>query len=159
MAEKQGQISSELQVLGRRLKEFREVHPPRTRLPEELWTAATSLASQEGLYHTARTLQLDYASLKRRVETSSKRRISSKRSATTPRRTDTRKKSVPTAFVELLGESIASVGSRAADCLIEVEGASGARLRIRMRMSTPEVVSLVRDWQCQAAERGHEVEG
>jgi transcriptional regulator with XRE-family HTH domain len=32
MAEKQGQVSSELQVLGRRLKEFREVHPPRTRL-------------------------------------------------------------------------------------------------------------------------------
>jgi hypothetical protein len=59
---------------------------------------------------------------------------------------------VPTAFVELLGESIASVGSRAADCLIEVEGAGGARLRIRMRMSTPEVVNLVQGWQGRADE-------
>jgi hypothetical protein len=93
------------------------------------------------------------------VERSTKRRNSPKRRASTQRRTDRRRKrTVPTTFVELLGESIASVGTRAAECLIEVEGAGGARLRIRMRMSTPEVVNLVRDWQWQAAERRGEVE-
>ena len=47
---------------------------------------------------------------------------------------------VPTAFVELLADSIA------ADCLIELEGAGGSRMRIRMKMSPSEVVNLVQNW-------------
>jgi len=171
MPRKQGKISNQLQVLGQRLKEFREVHPPRTRLPEELWSAATTLARNEGVYRTARTLHLDYANLRRRVETSSNKEIpskkkisfnkgiSSKRKISTRRRgsalgsTDAPNKiAVPTAFVEMLGETIASEGSTAADCLIEVEGTGGARMRIRTRMRTAEVVSLVRDWRERAAE-------
>ena len=53
-------------------------------------------------------------------------------------------------FVELLAESIA------ADCLIEVEGAGGARLRIQMRMTAPEVLSLVRDWGDRSAGTGQD---
>jgi hypothetical protein len=48
--------------------------------------------------------------------------------------------------MELLADSVAD------DCLIEVEGAGGARMRIRMKMSTPEVLSLVRDWREAAAD-------
>jgi hypothetical protein len=48
--------------------------------------------------------------------------------------------------MELLANSVG------ADCLIEVEGAGGARMRIRMKMSTPEVLSLVRDWRDRGAE-------
>ena len=45
----------------------RSSHPP----PRAVWQAAISLARHEGLYRTARTLQLNYASLKKRLEMSS----------------------------------------------------------------------------------------
>lgn len=163
MPRKQDEISNQLQVLGQRLKEFREIHPPRTRLPEELWSAATTLASKEGLYRTARTLHLDYANLRRRVEgsssrkPSSRRRVSTRRRGSGPRSTDAPNKiAVPTAFVEMLGETIASKASTGADCVIEVEGAGGARMRIRTRMRPAEVLSLVRDWRETAGETGGE---
>jgi len=140
-------ISSEMAELGRRVREFREAHVPRTRLPAELWLAAASVARQEELYRTARTLRWDYAQLKKRVEPLSERRVAAKqtargkRRATAPRRAERAKRSrAPTAFVELLADSLTT------DCLIEVEGASGGRMRIRRKMSTPEVLHLVRDW-------------
>jgi hypothetical protein len=158
MREQEEEISRELQELGGRLKEFRQAHRPRTRLPEELWAAAVTLAGKEGLYRTARILRLDYSNLKRRAEASSgvrissRRRTSSKRNDSAARRARTpKKRTVSPAFVELLGESIASGGSRGADCVIELECASGARMRIRMRMSTPEVLGLIGDWQGRAA--------
>jgi hypothetical protein len=153
MPKRDTSVSGELAELGRRLREFREAHAPRTRLPEELWAAAASAARREGLYRTARTLRLDYANLKRKIETPAKRRAaaqktaSRKRRSAPPKRTETAKRRIPpTAFVELLADSIGG------DCLIEVEGAGGARMRIRMRMSTPEVLSLVRDWRDRGAE-------
>jgi hypothetical protein len=141
-------ISSEMAELGRRLREFREAHVPRTRLPEELWSAAAAVARQEGLYRTAHILRLDYANLKRRVEPFSarsaalKQTASRKRRAAPSKRAETAKRSnAPAAFVELVADSLAT------DCLIEVEGASGVRMRIRMKMSTPEVLNLMRNWR------------
>lgn len=172
MPRKQDKISNQLQVLGQRLSEFRETHAPRRRLPEELWSAATTLARNEGVYRTARTLHLDYANLRRRVETSSnrktpsnnksssRRKISIKRRGSALGRSDAPNKiTAPTAFVEILGETIASEGSTAADCLIEVEGASGARMRIRMRIKTGEVLSLVRAWRDGTAKTNSEWQG
>ena len=169
MREQEEEISSELRELGQRLKEFREVHAPRTRLPEELWAEAVTLAGKEGLYRTARTLHLDYSNLRRRVEASSERRaLSGKRRSSEERVSSNRKTSAargtrrpkkrtaPAGFVELLGESIASGGSRGGDCVIEVEGTSGTRMRIRMRMSTPEVLRLIGDWQGRAAQTRRE---
>ena len=43
--------------------------------------------------------------------------------------------------MELLADSIA------ADCLIELEGAGGTRMRIRTKMSPAEVVNLVQNWR------------
>lgn len=172
MPRKQDEISNQLQVLGQRLKEFRETHAPRTRLPEELWSAATTLARNEGLYRTARTLHLDYANLRRRAETSSNKKLSSNKKFSSKRRISTKRRApavgsteaankitAPTAFVEMLGETIASEGSTAADCLIEVEGEGGARMRIRMRMRRAEVLSLVRYWRDATAETGSEWQG
>lgn len=142
--------------LGRRLTQFRQSHPPRTRLPEQFWEDAMSVAHDEGLYRTARTLHLDYANLKRRLESSCQRRQRAqntsrsttealKRSRTPgsrqlPAQASTRT-TAPTAFVELMADSLAT------KCLIEVEGASGARLRIQKQMSAAEVLRLVRDWR------------
>lgn len=175
MGEQEEEISSELQELYERLKEFREGHPPRTRLPEELWAAAVTVAGKEGLYRTARTLHLDYSNLRKRVEASSERRTSSGKRASSARRMSSeervsssrktsarrrtgrsKKRMAPPAFMELLGESLASGGSRGADCVIEVEGTSGAIMRIRMKMSTPEVLGLIGDWQGRAAQTRRE---
>src|SRR5512139_2257637 len=54
MPKRPAAISNELKTLGKRLTEFRHAHPPRSRLPEGLWEAATSLGNHEGLYRTAR---------------------------------------------------------------------------------------------------------
>ena len=43
---------------SRQLEEWRNAHPPRSRLPEEIWTAAVELARQHGLFRTAHTLRL-----------------------------------------------------------------------------------------------------
>jgi hypothetical protein len=160
MAKRDIGISSRMRELGDQLREFREGHAPRTRLPEELWAVATSVARDEGVYRTARTLHLDYANLRRRVESWSGRRARSSKSRGLFKRTSSgagradaaKKRDASAAFVELLGESIASRGATAADCLIEVESTGGARMRIRMMMSTPEVVSLVREWRDRGAE-------
>ncbi|MFH1844393.1 MAG: hypothetical protein ABIF77_14425 [bacterium] len=53
-----------------RVERWRERRATRGRMPEELWTAAVSLARVHGLYPIARALRLDYGSLKKRVERS-----------------------------------------------------------------------------------------
>ena len=135
MRVKEVQISGNLEKLGRRLRRFRETHVARTRLPEELWAAAVSAAKEEGLYRTSRVLHLDYAKLKRKIESSSKSGAGpAKRRGRAERRT------VPASFVELVADSITG------DCLIELERAGGERMRIRMKMNTPEVMNLMRYW-------------
>jgi len=60
-------ISEEFLDLQRRLAEWRSSHPPRSSLPDELWSAAVELARKHGLHRTARTLPIDYANLRRRL--------------------------------------------------------------------------------------------
>lgn len=156
-------ISMEMQELGRRLEEWRSAHAPRRRLPEELWEAAVVIAKQEGIYRTARGLRLDYANLKRRVQGIGKvgrKQATTALSGSTPRRrrrgVGTAKRNRPAAegseplgngadFVELLAGSIDGGGLRP-DCVVEVEG-GGNRMRIQMRLSAGEMMSLVRDWR------------
>ena len=53
--------------LRARLAEWRRSHPQRSRLPEEIWTAAVQLARRHGLYRTARALPIDYSGLRKRL--------------------------------------------------------------------------------------------
>lgn len=150
MPKRDAPISIELQELGRGLKRFRKAHAPRRRLPEELWAAAVEVAGRGGIYQTARSLRLDYANLKRRVEAApsdtatkrSNRAHSPSNRVTAP----SNRVTAPTGFVEMLADSIG------ADCLIEVESANG-RMRVQMKLTAPEVMSLVRDWQAGGANR------
>lgn len=150
MPRKEAPISEELYQVGRRLTQWRKAHRARTRLPEELWAAAVGVAEEEGIYLTARVLRLDYANLKRRVEAAPTRvtgptRATPNRRGTARTKPTTRKTTArgeaPTDFVELLAGSIA-----AAQCVIELEG-GGGRMRIQMKLTGPEVMSLVRDWR------------
>ncbi len=129
MPQKNSAISDSLQQLALRFQEWRQGHAPRSRLPEELWAAAVRLAGQQGLFRTARTLRLDYASLKKRVQARPRPAAGTATAAA--------------AFMELL----APPGSLGADGLIELESARGSRMRIRMKLTAAEAATLMRAWR------------
>jgi len=64
----QGEISADLARARDRLATWRRTKKPRSRIPEALWSMAVELADKHGLNRTARTLKLDYYSLKKRVD-------------------------------------------------------------------------------------------
>jgi hypothetical protein len=164
MGRKGDAISMEMQDVGQRLEEWRTTHAPRRRLPGELWEAAVAVARQEGIYRTARALHLDYANLKRRAQGISRPVITGSSSSTPRRRRtgDTPRTGVSSPkrtratgvvdggskraeFVELLAGSF-GVPDSPPDCLVEVEG-GGNRMRIQMKLTATEMMSLVRDWR------------
>jgi hypothetical protein len=64
----------EMEQARQQLEAWRGTHRPRCRIPDTLWARAAELASQHGLYLTARTLRLDYMRLKKRVQSASPER-------------------------------------------------------------------------------------
>ena len=121
-----GAGSDQLHQLKRRLDEWRATRAPRARIPEELWAAAVDIAGQQGLCRSAKALRLDYTALKKRMETGSL-------PAAAPSPT----------FMELLNPA----GPPAADCLIELQSAAGGCMRIQLKITAPEVASLIRAWR------------
>ena len=118
---------AELQV---QLAEFRSTHPPRTKLPASLWQSAASLARCHGLYVVARSLKLDYSTLKKHLSGSAEGR-------------DTRKNAQPK-FIELIGATRHSVD----EYVIEFESARGRKLRIHCKTNTPpDWPVLLRAWR------------
>ena len=116
--------------LQAQLAEFRSTHPPRTRLPQSLWQSAANLARCHGLYVVARSLKLDYCTLKKHLSGSAECR-------------DTRKKAQPK-FLELIG----ATGHRVDEYLIEFESARGGKLRIHCKTNTPpDWAALLRAWR------------
>jgi len=116
-----------LQQLGRQLEEWRNSHPPRSRLPEEIWAAAAEVARQHGLFRTAHTLRLDYMKLKRRVQTAPGLRAAP-----------------PAAFVELVAPATVT-----GECTVEVESVRGKLRVVLPGMTAPDVMSLIRSWMAE----------
>ncbi len=57
-----------LEDARRRIARWRETRPSRgAAMPAALWAAAVALARQHGLWTTARTLRVDYGTLKKRL--------------------------------------------------------------------------------------------
>ena len=114
--------------LQRQLEQFRDGHPPRTRLPESLWQSAVELARQHGLYLVAHPLRLDYAQLKKRLGGFVKA---------------PRKVAAP-AFVELIASHAVSLS----ECVIEIESSIGSKMRIQWNhCSAPDWARLLRAWR------------
>jgi hypothetical protein len=121
-------IPEALVQLQRQFEQFRGSHPPRSKLPEEFWTAATELAKEHGLYTVAHPLRLDYMGLKKRVEGSVRRR----RKPAEPR------------FVEL----VTAKPLKLDECVIEFESARGAKMRIQWKATAPpDWADLLRAWR------------
>ena len=122
----------------RRLAEFRQGHAVRSRLPQELWTAAAKLARRDGITATARVLGVDRPSLQKWTDRLQPR-VSTK-SPKAPRRYALDGSAAP-AFVELLA---ASTGA-ATSCVMEVESPSGGKLRLDLKtIATSQLAELIR---------------
>jgi hypothetical protein len=100
-----------LEKTRRGVVRWRETRPYRgAPMPVALWAAAIALARQHGLYTTARTLRIDYGSLKKRLDAAGAGRVPSP------------------AFVELPAARPTGLGP----CVIDLEGRRGRRLRIEV---------------------------
>lgn len=63
----QRELPADLALARDRLATWRRTKKPRDRIPQALWKTAVELAGRHGLHRTARALNLDYYSLKKRV--------------------------------------------------------------------------------------------
>jgi hypothetical protein len=111
-----------LEKTRRHISRWRETRSYRgAPMPAALWTAAIALARQHGLYTTARTLRLDYGSLKRRVDAAGADRVPSP------------------AFVELPPARPSGLGL----CVIDLEAPRGGRMRIEVTgVTVADLVTL-----------------
>jgi hypothetical protein len=113
------------------LEQFRSTHPKRTRLPARLWQSAAELARQHGLYVVARSLRLDYTTLKKHVHGSS-----------APSRR--RKKAAAPTFLELIG----TAHTRVDEYVIEFESDDRPKLRIHCNTGrSPDWAALLDAWR------------
>ena len=65
---KRSEVPASLSRLGQRFASWRKTRAAGQRIPDRLWKSAVKMAAEHGLNRTARTLNLDYYSLKKRVD-------------------------------------------------------------------------------------------
>jgi len=118
-------VSAPLEAIRRRLARWRRTRKPHARIPEGLWASAVTVARACGLNRTARTLGLDYYSLKERLETAG---YSGRRG----------QKARP-AFVELVSPAPTSI----AECTVEFEHPRGRKMKVQLKgLEAPDLVAL-----------------
>ncbi len=118
-------LTPEIQSVRRRFERWRRNKKHRSPIPEELWASAANLASGYGLAKTARSLRLNYYSLKERIKTG--------------RQKGCRERNADPAFVELIPQPTAAIS----ECTMELEDRSGARMRIHVKgATTPNLTDL-----------------
>ena len=117
--------SPALRRVRRELERWRRMRTYRgAPIPQHIWAAAVAVAQQEGLYHTARALPIDYGALKQHVGAVDR-----------PAGADAR-----SGFVELRPIALPTCD----DCVIEVEGPRST-VRVRLpRVGLPELARLSR---------------
>ena len=122
-------LSESITELQAQLAEFRSTHPPRTRLPQSLWQSAADLAQCHGLYVVARSLKLDYSTLKKHA--GGRESVPRVHNKAQPK------------FVELVG----ATGQSRDEYLIEFECARGRKLRIHCKTNMPpDWATLLHAW-------------
>jgi hypothetical protein len=108
-----------------RFEKWRSTHKQHTRFPGYLWSMAAKLACEYGINKTARTLRLDYNSLKKRVESN----VSDSR--------------LPAAVGQQFLQLLPSELTAAVECVIECEDAKGSKIHIHLKgRELPDLVAL-----------------
>jgi hypothetical protein len=122
-------IPARLEAGRRRFERWRRTRKCHSRIPEALWTSAVKLAGAYGLCRTARTLRLDYNSLKNRIRSAAPHDSSGQEPAT--------------AFVELVPPQRACWP----ECIVELEDPGGAKMRIHLKGAEhPDLAALSRSF-------------
>jgi hypothetical protein len=132
---KTAELPAELQSTQRRFEQWRQTCDVRTRIPDSLWAAAVKLAGRYGICRTAKALRLGYYSLKERVENETAFSASSS----------------PTVREATFLELVAPARTPSGECLLEWEGAAGAKMRVHLKgVDVPDLVALSRSfWEAQ----------
>jgi hypothetical protein len=121
----QGDVPDGMQRVYRRFERWRSSHRGRLPIPVGLWASAAAVAREHGVFQTAKVLRLEYAKLKRMVES-------------TPRGAGTA--ATPATFLELMPSQAVALS----ECLIELEGPRG-KIRIQWKGTTvPDLAALSR---------------
>ena len=103
-----------LEEVDQRFKRWRSTRTRGTPIPQALWASAVGLAREQGLNRTARALRLDYYDLKKRLESAAGTRCAGHAQPT---------------FVEWVAPTALGGG----ECLVELENARGAKMRIQLK--------------------------
>jgi hypothetical protein len=120
-----------------RIIHWRRTRAKRTKMPEELWTAAVALAREHGLYAAAHGLGVSYDSLKQRLH-------GSKASKREP------KAGSAAAFVEI-GAPL-SFGGGAGAPTLELTDNDGSKLAVRLAANEiVDIVALAREFWSRRA--------
>jgi hypothetical protein len=119
---KNSQMPASLARVSQRFIAWRKARVRGERIPATLWISAAEVAAEHGLNLTARTLKLDYYSLKKRMH-----------AAPGPERS----------FVELPSSAL----SMSSECVIEWEDRSGCRMRVHIKgQAIPDLPALGRSF-------------
>ena len=130
LAWEDSRFPQDVEDLARRVDRWRRKRVGRARMPENLWAGALEVASEWGPYRAAQVLGLCYSTVKRRLE------------AQGPPPADIPEASAAPAFIEILNPM---KGGQVAGCVLEVQTASGNRLRLEMKeVSAPDLLTVLR---------------
>jgi hypothetical protein len=122
--------SAGLEGVRKRFERWRRAHEPRSRIPDSLWAAAARAARTCGLHRTSKALRLDYYSLKKRVDQQATGTVVPLEGAAAP-------------FLELAPSAFSGPG----DCTLELEDASGSKMRVHLKAAaTPDLAALCRSF-------------
>ena len=131
-------LPARLAAVQRRFQAWRRTHEPCSRIPEPLWRSAVRMAGVYGLHRTARALRLDYYALKKRVEQGTAVNDST---AAVPAAVSKAEAMSP--FLEL----VAPVSAGAGECILELENAAGAKMRVHLKgVASPDLAALSRSF-------------
>ena len=128
-----GGLPARLEGVRKRFEKWRRTRKVRSPIPETLWVSAVKMAGMYGLHRTAKTLRVNYYTLKKRVQ----------REAATV-------SSIPeggtaATFIELTPP----VASGSCECTLELEDSGGAKMRVHLKdVESPDLAALSRSfWQ------------
>ena len=119
-------LPADIEAVRQGIEEWRQTRAKRTRMPEDLWQAAVSLAREHGLWRISRALRVRYEGLKSRLAPAKARSAEPK---------DAR-------FVEL-GPALGRARGEAGVTTVELSRADGARLSLRVPDGGVDVQSLM----------------
>ncbi len=127
---KSGTLPRPVTAVRQRIEYWRQTREKRTRMPEELWDAAVSVAREHGLWAVSRALRVNYESLKSRLGRGAAERRSGAACAA--------------GFVELDASEFVKARD-GVETVVELSGADGATRMIRRGGSEAVDVAALAD--------------